>query len=125
MKFLIKSAVCIPRDGFPFVPHDAYVCMKRLHYAHAIAQFRVLVNYVQSRVDAQVAFENLAGVAGRYLTVLATDAGCVAADPRMARSLELGRCVVDAFPSTPAARDYRHVAAEMLYWPMRPAMSSR
>ncbi|MGF6969458.1 hypothetical protein OKW43_006553 [Paraburkholderia sp. WC7.3g] len=22
MKFLIKSAVCIPRDGSPFVPHD-------------------------------------------------------------------------------------------------------
>ncbi|WP_027803613.1 MinD/ParA family ATP-binding protein [Paraburkholderia dilworthii] len=104
---------------------DAYVCMKRLHRAHAIAQFRVLVNHVESRVDAQVVFESLAGVAARYLTVSATGAGCVAADPRMARSLELGRCVVDAFPSTPAARDYRHVAAEMLYWPMRPAMWSR
>jgi flagellar biosynthesis protein FlhG len=43
----------------------------------------------------------------------------------MARALELSRCVVDAFPSTPAARDYRHLAAELQYWPMRPAMSSR
>jgi flagellar biosynthesis protein FlhG len=99
--------------------------MKRLHYAHGIGQFRVLVNHVHSVTDAQTAFENLAGVAGRYLTVSLEGAGCIAADPRMARALELSRCVVDAFPSTPAARDYRHLAAELQYWPMRPAMSSR
>jgi flagellar biosynthesis protein FlhG len=104
---------------------DAYACMKRLHYAHAIPQFRVLVNHVQSASDAHTAFENLAGVAGRYLTVSLEDAGCIAADPRMARAVELSRCVVDAFPSTPAARDYRHVASELQYWPMRPSMSSR
>ncbi|WP_345812194.1 MinD/ParA family protein [Paraburkholderia sp. PREW-6R] len=104
---------------------DAYACMKRLHYAHAIAQFRVLVNHVQSVEDAHTAFANLAGVAGRYLTVALEDAGCIAADVRMARAQELSRCVVDAFPSTPAARDFRHLAAELQYWPMRPAMSSQ
>jgi flagellar biosynthesis protein FlhG len=104
---------------------DTYACMKRLHYAHGIGQFRVLVNHVHSVTDAHTAFENLAGVAGRYLTVSLEGAGCIAADPRMARALELSRCVVDAFPSTPAARDYRHLAAELQYWPMRPAMSSR
>jgi len=103
---------------------DSYACMKRLHYAHATAQFRVLVNHVQSVDDARTAFANLAGVAGRYLTVALEDAGCIAADTRMARALELSRCVVDAFPSTPAARDFRHLAAELQYWPMRPAMSS-
>jgi flagellar biosynthesis protein FlhG len=102
---------------------DAYACMKRLHYAHATAQFRVLVNHVQSVDDARTAFENLAGVAGRYLAVALENAGCIAADGRMARALELSRCVVDAFPSTPAARDFRHLAAELQYWPMRPAMS--
>ena len=104
---------------------DAYACMKRLHYAHGIGQFRVLVNHVQSVTDAHTTFENLAGVAGRYLTVSLDAAGCIAADPRMARALELSRCVVDVFPSTPAARDYRHLAAELQYWPMRSAMSSR
>ena len=104
---------------------DAYACMKRLHYAHAIAQFRVLVNHVQSVEDARTAFANLAGVSGRYLAVALDDAGCIAADARMARAEELSRCVVDAFPSTPAARDFRHLAAELQYWPMRPAMSSQ
>ncbi|HZZ09633.1 MAG TPA: AAA family ATPase [Paraburkholderia sp.] len=104
---------------------DAYACLKRLHFAHATAQFRVLVNHVQSLDDARTAFANLAGVAGRYLTVTLEAAGCIAADVRMARALELSRCVVDAFPSTPAARDFRHLAAELQYWPMRPAMSSQ
>jgi flagellar biosynthesis protein FlhG len=104
---------------------DAYACMKRLHYAHGLAQFRVLVNHVQSVADARTAFENLAGVAGRYLTVALENAGCIAVDTRMARALELSRCVVDAFPSTPAARDYRQLAAQLQYWPMRSAISSR
>jgi flagellar biosynthesis protein FlhG len=104
---------------------DTYACMKRLHYAHAIAQFRVLTNHVQSVNDAHTTFANLAGVAGRYLAVALEDAGCIAADARMARAEELSRCVVDAFPSTPAARDFRHLAAELQYWPMRPAMSSQ
>ncbi|WP_144143697.1 MinD/ParA family protein [Paraburkholderia sp. BCC1884] len=103
---------------------EAYACMKRLHYAHATAQFRVLVNNAQSAADARTAFANLAGVAGRYLTVALEDAGCITADARMARALELSRCVVDAFPSTPAARDFRQLAAELQYWPMRSAMSS-
>lgn len=103
---------------------EAYAGMKRLHYEHAIAQFRVLVNHVSSRSDAHTAFENLAEVAARYLAVSIADAGCIAADAFMERSLELGRCAVDAFPCAPSARDFRHVAAEMLYWPMRPALSS-
>lgn len=103
---------------------EAYACMKRLHFEHAIAQFRVLVNHVSSVADAQTTFDNLAEVAARYLSVSIEDAGHVMADPLMERSLELKRCVVDAFPSAQSARDYRHVAAQMLYWPMRAAMYS-
>lgn len=103
---------------------DAYACMKRLHFAHAIAQFRVLANHVTNVPDAQAAIENLAGVAGRYLSVSLESAGYVAADPYMAQAFKLARCIVDAFPSTAAARDFRHVAAELPHWPMRPAVSA-
>ncbi|SDD23246.1 flagellar biosynthesis protein FlhG [Paraburkholderia lycopersici] len=104
---------------------DAYACMKRLHFAHAIAQFRVLANHVANAPDAQAAIENLAGVAGRYLSVSLESAGYVAADQHMAQALRLARCIVDAFPSTAAARDFRHLAAELPHWPMRPAVSAR
>ncbi len=103
---------------------DAYACMKRLHFAHAIAQFRVLANHVANASDAHTAIENLAGVASRYLSVSLESAGCVAADLHMAQALKLARCIVDAFPSTAAARDFRHVAAELPHWPMRPAVSA-
>ena len=103
---------------------DAYACMKRLHFAHAIGQFRVLANYVVNATDAQAVLENLAGVASRYLAVSLESAGSVAADPHMPRALQLSRCIVDAFPSTAAARDFRHVAAELPHWPMRPALSA-
>ncbi|MFD1558542.1 MinD/ParA family protein [Paraburkholderia silviterrae] len=103
---------------------DAYACMKRLHFAHAIGQFRVLANQVASESEAQTVLENLAGVASRYLTVSLEIAGSVAADPHMPRALQLSRCIVDAFPSTAAARDFRHVAAELPHWPMRPALAA-
>ncbi|MDS0792906.1 MinD/ParA family protein [Burkholderia pseudomultivorans] len=99
---------------------EAYACMKRLHFAHAIAQFRVLTNHVGSPVDAKTAFDNLAGVASRYLTVSIADAGCVSADPLVEHARALTRTAVDAFPSSAAARDYRQIAADLLYWPMRP-----
>ncbi|PRG90838.1 flagellar biosynthesis protein FlhG [Burkholderia multivorans] len=99
---------------------EAYACMKRLHFAHATAQFRVLVNHVGSHADAKTAFDNLAGVASRYLTVSIADAGCVSADPLVEHARALTRSAVDAFPSSPAARDYRKIAADLLYWPMRP-----
>ncbi len=100
---------------------EAYACMKRLHYAHAIGQFRVLVNHVQNPADAAVAFDNLSGVASRYLAVSLMQAGYVSEDARVARAMELSRCAVEAFPATAAARDYRAIAAELLHWPMRPA----
>ena len=103
---------------------DAYACMKRLHFAHAIAQFRVLANHVVNASDAHTAIENLAGVASSYLSVSLERAGSVAADQHMAQALKLARCIVDAFPSTAAARDFRHVAAELPHWPMRPAVSA-
>lgn len=104
---------------------EAYAYMKRMHHAHAIGQFRVLMNHVQSAADASIAFDNLAGVASRYLAVSLTRAGHVAEDPRVARAHELSRCVVEAFPATAAARDYRQIAAELLYWPMRRAQTLR
>lgn len=103
---------------------EAYACMKRLHYVHALAQFRVLMNHVQHRADAKTAYDNLAGVASRYLTVSLAEAGCVAADPLVERARGLVRTAVDAFPSSSAAHDYRQIAADLLHWPLRPALAA-
>ncbi|WP_244814879.1 MinD/ParA family protein [Caballeronia sp. Lep1P3] len=104
---------------------EAYACIKRLHYAHGIGQFRVLVNHVQNPADAAVAFDNLSSVASRYLAVSLVQAGYVSEDARVTRARELSRSAVEAFPATAAARDYRQIAAELLHWPMRPAPHAR
>lgn len=97
---------------------ETYACMKRLHFAYGFAQFRVLRNQVSDAKDAKTVIDTLTGVAGRFLAVQVEDAGRVAADPQVARAVKLSRRVVDAFPTTPAARDFRRLASEMLYWPM-------
>ncbi|HTH62508.1 MAG TPA: MinD/ParA family protein [Paraburkholderia sp.] len=101
-----------------------YACIKRLHFAHAIGQFRVVVNHVQNAAEARIVLDNLVGVASRYLAVALECAGYVAADPHMARAVELARPIVDAFPSTLAARDFRSVADEVQHWPLRPALAA-
>jgi flagellar biosynthesis protein FlhG len=103
----------------------AYASMKRLHYAHAFAQFRVLINQVRDHGEARHAFDNLAGVASRYMAVSLAPAGCITADPLVNHARELRRIAVDAFPSSPAARDFRRLAADLPYWPLRPSTGGR
>jgi flagellar biosynthesis protein FlhG len=101
----------------------AYACVKRLHYAHAIQQFRVLINGVASASDAQSVYQNLSGVANRYLAVSLSPAGAISLDVRLARAQQLCRSVVEAFPAAAAAVDYRRVAGDLLHWPWRPVVA--
>ncbi|WP_153074292.1 MinD/ParA family ATP-binding protein [Paraburkholderia bonniea] len=103
---------------------ETYACLKRLHYVHALAQFRLLANQVPRERDAQTAFDNLAGVAGRYLGITLEDAGHIPADAQMGRALTLSRCLVDAFPSTAAARALCQLAAALPHWPQRHALAA-
>ncbi|WP_153099105.1 P-loop NTPase [Paraburkholderia hayleyella] len=98
---------------------ETYACLKRLHYVHGLAQFRVLANHVQRASNAQTAFRNLAAVAGRYLGIALGDAGHIMNDTQIARALALSRCLVEAFPSTLAAAALRQLAAILMHWPQR------
>jgi flagellar biosynthesis protein FlhG len=99
----------------------AYACVKRLHFAHAIHQFRVLINGVTSASDAYSVYQNLTAVGSRYLAVSFSPAGAVSLDVRLARAALLGRSVVEAFPAAPATLDFRRIAVDLLHWPSRPA----
>lgn len=99
----------------------AYACVKRLHYVHAIQQFRILINGAASASDAQSVYHNLSGVANRYLAVSLSPAGAISADPRLPRAQQLCRSVVEAFPAAPSSADYRRIAGDLLHWPWRPA----
>lgn len=104
----------------------AYAGIKRLHYAHGLKQLRFLVNGASSADEARTIMDNLANTGSRYLAVSLEPAGWVRADAHLADARRLGQTVVEAFPASPAAVDFRRVAGDMGLWPWRmPEPSTR
>lgn len=104
---------------------SAYAGIKRLHYAHGLKQLRFLVNGVSGAEEAQRITTNLANTGSRYLAVSLQAAGWVRTDPHMADARRLNETVVEAFPASAAAVDFRRIAADMGRWPWRAAEPQR
>lgn len=97
----------------------AYVCIKRLHYAHALQQLRILINRAANTVEAQRILTNLSNTGSRYLALALEPVGCVMDDPRLPHAQKMNLSVVEAFQASPAAIGFRRIAAELLQWPSR------
>lgn len=96
---------------------QAYACIKRLHYAHALQRLRVLVNCAADAAEAQRILANLAHTGSRYLALALEPAGWVRADPLLAQAQRLNLTVVEAFRFSPAAMDFRQIASNLQQWP--------
>jgi flagellar biosynthesis protein FlhG len=103
----------------------AYSGIKRLHYAHALHQLRLLVNGVADPEAARRLMANLIDTGNRYLAISMHAAGWVRADPHLSDARRLRRTVVEAFPASPAAVDFRVIGADVAQWPWRPAARAR
>ena len=97
----------------------AYAGIKRLHYAHGLKQLRFLVNGVAEVEAAQQIMSNLANAGSRYLALSLQAAGWARFDERIADAWRLKQTVVEAFPASAAAVDFRRVADDMGRWPWR------
>ncbi|SOY70293.1 MinD/ParA family ATP-binding protein [Cupriavidus taiwanensis] len=97
----------------------AYACIKRLHHLYAWRQFHLIVNLAASEATVQAILRNLARTASQYLGVEVLCAGWLPADPLVARAVQLGRCVVEAFPAAPATAALRRSAGGIGAWPLR------
>ncbi len=62
---------------------------------------------------------SLARTGRQYLGVEIRCAGWLPADPLVARSVQLGRCVVEAYPAAPATVALRRAASGIGAWPLR------
>lgn len=100
---------------------QAYLGIKKLHYAHAFQHLRVLANEADDAAQAQRMLANLATTGSRYLGLALQPAGFVRADPLLAQASRLNLTVVQAFRASSAARDYCRIAADLLQWPRSPA----
>ena len=101
----------------------SYVCIKKLHHAHALQRLRVLVNGVADAAEAQCILANLAQTGSRYLALALEPAGWVRSDPLLTQAERLNLPVVEAFKSSPAAVDFRQIASDLLQWPQPPSQS--
>lgn len=96
----------------------AYACIKRLHHLYACRRFQLIVNMATSDAAVAAITGNLARTAGQYLGVEISSAGALPVDPLVVRGLQLGRCVVEAFPAAAATTALRHVASAINGWPL-------
>lgn len=103
---------------------QTYLCIKKLHYAHALASLRVLVNGAADPAQAWRLLANLAATGSRYLGMALEPAGFVRADPFMAQARRLNLSVVQAFCASDAARDFLQIASDLVTWPC-PAAADR
>ncbi len=101
---------------------QAYLGIKKLHYAHAFQHLRVLVKEADDAAQAQRMLANLATTGSRYLGLALQPAGFVRADPLLAQASRLNLTVIQAFRTSSAARDYCRIAADLLQWPLSPAV---
>lgn len=97
----------------------AYACIKRLHHLYACRHFHLVVNMAANEAAVQAITGNLARTARQYLGVEISSAGWLPADPLVARSVQLGRCVVEAYPAAPATIALRRAASGIGAWPLR------
>ena len=96
---------------------QTYLCIKKLHYAHALTNLRVLVNEAADPAQARRLLANLATTGNRYLGLALEPAGFVRADPFLAQARRLNLTVVQAFRASAAARDFLQIASDLVTWP--------
>lgn len=97
----------------------AYACIKRLHHQFACRHFQLIVNMAATEATVTALARNLARTASQYLGVEAGLVGYLPIDPLVMRALQLGRCVVEAYPAAAATGALRHVASSIGAWPLR------
>ena len=93
--------------------------IKGLEVKNTRQQFGIAVNKAGNEQAALTVFENMAKVARRNLSVRLEYLGHVPTDERLDCALQLGRPVVEAFPSAASAKSYLELSQKLLRLPMQ------
>ncbi len=99
---------------------DAYALVKVLSRQHGVSRFRVLANMTRAPGAGEDLFRRFERVTGRFLDVVLDYAGEIPDDECVKRSIRGQRAVIEAFPSSPASRAFKKLAARADKWPVPP-----
>ncbi|HET9391474.1 MAG TPA: MinD/ParA family protein [Steroidobacteraceae bacterium] len=97
---------------------DAYALVKVLSRNHGVQRFRVLANQVRIPGAGAELFRRFELVTARFLEVVLEFAGEIPEDEYLRRSVREQRPVFEAYPSCPASRAFKKLAARADTWPV-------
>jgi flagellar biosynthesis protein FlhG len=104
---------------------DTYALIKVLSRDRGVRQFRVLTNLTRQPEQGQMAFRRLQRVTDRYLQVVLDHVGDIPEDLSLQKSVQAQRPVLEAYPSSPAAKAFRLLARTANHWPLPAGPSGR
>jgi flagellar biosynthesis protein FlhG len=100
---------------------DAYALIKVLYRDHGVMRFRILANMVRNEQEdeGRSLFRKLVAVCDRFLDDVMLDyVGSIPYDDYLRKAVQRRQSVVEAFPSSPAARSFRALPSRIEQWPM-------
>ena len=97
---------------------DAYALVKVLSRQHGVRRFRVLANMSRASGSGEELFRRFERVTERFLEVVLEFAGEIPEDECLRRAVRGQRPVIEAYPSSPAARAFKKLAARADKWPI-------
>lgn len=96
---------------------DAYALVKVLSREHRTRRFQVLANMVSRPGEGEAVFRKLERVTSRFLDVVLEYAGEIPEDAYVRNAIREQRTLMDAYPSSPAARAFKKLALTADKWP--------
>ncbi|NGX16245.1 MinD/ParA family protein [Wenzhouxiangella sp. XN24] len=90
---------------------DAYALVKVLARDHAVRRFHTITNRVDSVQHGRKLHNKLQTVCDRFLDVPLQHMGTIPEDPLLRRAVQMQSPVVTAYPSSPASRAFKELAA--------------
>jgi flagellar biosynthesis protein FlhG len=111
-----QNVLVVLRDE-PASLTDAYALIKVLHRSHGVRRFRILANMSSTPGGGEALFRKLERVTSRFLDVVLDYSGEIPEDSFVRAAIREQRCVVQAYPSSPAARAFARIAKQAIRWP--------
>lgn len=111
---LASEQVVIVISGSAAALTGAYALIKIMNQEYAKQHFLVLVNKVDSEVNALSVYRNLYQVARQYLSVTLEYAGFIPSDEKLRHATRLCQPLLESYPDSPAAIGFRFLAQNIL-----------
>ena len=97
---------------------DAYAQMKVLSRDYGVKKFKIIGNQLHSLDEGKLMYQKLVTVTERFIDATLELVACIPVDMNMRKAIRQRSCVVEVFPTSPAARAFRTLANRSTTWPI-------